>query len=80
MNDIDTARLIAYHDAVCFRGCGDDISTYPIPPDEWEPAMTDIERRGCAHCFAAVYHPTATEAQSGVCEDCQNRAPARHVR
>ena len=45
-----------------------------------QPAMTDIEKRGCAHCFAAVYHPTATEAQSGVCEDCQNRAPARHVR
>ena len=37
MNDIDTARLIAYHDSMCSPGCGEDISTYPIPPDEWEP-------------------------------------------
>jgi len=37
MNNIDTARLIAYHDSVCFPSCGEDISTYPIPPDGWEP-------------------------------------------
>ena len=77
MNDIDTARLIAYHDAVCFPGCGDDISTYPIPPDEWEPPVTAIEKHGCEHCFAAVYHPAATEAQSGVCEDCRAHALRR---
>ncbi|MGP4916214.1 hypothetical protein ACTXJ9_10985 [Brachybacterium tyrofermentans] len=28
-------RLIAYHDSFC--RCHDDISTYPTPPDEWEP-------------------------------------------
>ena len=32
-----TARLIAYHDTVCSPNCGDDISTYPIPPDDWSP-------------------------------------------
>lgn len=45
MNDIDTARLIAYHDAVCFPGCGEDISTYPIPPDEWEPSTSTLAAR-----------------------------------
>lgn len=29
-------RLIAYHDSICDSGCGDDISTYPIPPKDWE--------------------------------------------
>lgn len=33
----DTARLIAYHDTVCSPNCGDDISTYPTPPDDWSP-------------------------------------------
>ena len=37
MSNVDTARLIAYHDSVCFPACGEDISTYPIPPDDWEP-------------------------------------------
>ena len=32
-----TRRLISYHDSVCDANCGDDISTYPIPPDDWEP-------------------------------------------
>lgn len=31
------ARLIAYHDTVaCSPWCHDDVSTYPIPPDNWE--------------------------------------------
>lgn len=35
---IDLDRLIAYHDqVVCNANCGEDISTYPIPPDDWEP-------------------------------------------
>ena len=80
MNDIDNARLIAYHDAVCFPGCGDDISTYPIPPDEWEPPVTAIEKHGCANCFAAVYYPTSDEKRHGTCQDCQFRATTRHVR
>ena len=34
---IDLDRLIAYHDSVCDANCGDDISTYPIPPKDWKP-------------------------------------------
>ena len=34
---IDLDRLIAYHDSVCESGCKEDISTYPIPPEDWEP-------------------------------------------
>lgn len=41
MKNIDTARLIAYHDSICSPGCGEDISTYPIPPDDWEPPEPD---------------------------------------
>ncbi|MCT2177441.1 hypothetical protein M3F63_07130 [Brachybacterium muris] len=37
----DTARLIAYHDTVCSPNCGDDISTYPTPPDDWTPGTSD---------------------------------------
>ena len=80
MNDIDTARLIAYHDSVCFPGCGEDISTYPIPPDEWEPPMTAIEKHGCAHCFAAVYDPTDEEKRRGTCQDCHSRTTNRNDR
>ena len=36
--------------------------------------MTDIEKHGCAHCFAAVYHPTAEEKRRGICDDCHLRA------
>lgn len=36
-NLIELDRLIAYHDSVCHSHCGEDISTYPIPPDDWEP-------------------------------------------
>ena len=32
-----TRRLIAYHDSVCDANCGDDISTYPMPPKDWKP-------------------------------------------
>lgn len=35
--DPETRRLIAYHDSVCVANCGDDISTYPIPPKDWKP-------------------------------------------
>ena len=45
MNDLDTARLIAYHDSMCSPGCGEDISTYPIPPDDWEPPMPALATR-----------------------------------
>lgn len=34
-------RLIAYHDSVCVANCGDDISTYPIPPDDWKPDVNE---------------------------------------
>ena len=37
----DTARLIAYHDTVCSPNCGDDISTYPTPPDETRRSKMD---------------------------------------
>ena len=40
---------------------------------------TDIEKDGCAHCFAAVYHPTDEEKRRGVCEDCRIRARERAV-
>ena len=36
--------------------------------------MADIEKHGCAHCFGAVYHPTAEEAGTGVCTPCHRRA------
>ena len=36
--------------------------------------MSDIEKYGCAHCLAAVYHPTAEEASTGVCTPCHRRA------
>ena len=36
--------------------------------------MTSIEEYGCAHCFAAVYHPTSDEKRSGICQDCTARA------
>ena len=39
--------------------------------------MSDIEKYGCAHCFAAVYHPTVEEKRSGVCIDCRRRARRR---
>ena len=39
--DSETRRLIAYHDSVCGAWCNDDISTYPIPPDDWKP---DVQR------------------------------------
>lgn len=38
------------------------------------PAMTAIEKHGCAHCFAAVYHPTDEEKRRGTCDDCHARA------
>lgn len=41
--------------------------------------ITDIEKHGCAHCFAAVYHPTAEEKRRGVCEDCHRRRINRAV-
>lgn len=33
--DTERTRQIAYHDSFC--RCHDDISTYPTPPDDWEP-------------------------------------------
>lgn len=33
----DRHRMVAYYDTVCDPGCKEDISTYPIPPDDWEP-------------------------------------------
>ena len=36
--------------------------------------MADIEKHGCAHCFAAVYHPTTEEERRGTCDDCHLRA------
>ena len=36
--------------------------------------MTTIEEYGCAHCFAAVYHPTAEERRRGTCQDCHRHA------
>ena len=39
--------------------------------------MSDIEEYGCAHCFAAVYRPTAEEAGAGVCTPCHRRAMDR---
>ena len=38
-----------------------------------EAPMTDIEKHGCAHCFAAVYDPTDEEKRRGTCQDCQDR-------
>ena len=54
MNDAETARLIAYHDSVCFPGCGEDISTYPIPPDDWAPPMTETRAFGHSHRNAGL--------------------------
>ena len=39
-----------------------------------QPPMADIEKYGCAHCFAAVYHPTTEEKRRGTCQDCHARA------
>lgn len=39
--------------------------------------MSNIEKHGCAHCFAAVYHPTDEEKRRGVCNDCHLRALER---
>ena len=42
--------------------------------------MSAIEKHGCAHCFAAVYHPTSDEKRHGICQDCHSRTPTRHAR
>ena len=42
--------------------------------------MSDIEKWGCAHCFAAVYSPTDEEKRRGTCTDCHRRAMAHAVR
>ena len=39
--------------------------------------MADIEKHGCAHCFAAVYDPTDEEKRRGICDDCHRRAMER---
>ena len=39
--------------------------------------MADIEKHGCAHCFAAVYDPTDEEKRRGICNDCHLRAMER---
>ena len=42
-----------------------------------DPAMSDIETYGCAHCFAAVYHPTVEEERHGICAPCHRRVRER---
>ena len=42
-----------------------------------KPTMPDIEKHGCAHCFAAVYHPTSDEKRHGICQDCHSHALRR---
>ena len=38
-----------------------------------KPTMSNIEKHGCAYCFAAVYHPTDEEKRRGICNDCHLR-------
>ena len=45
-----------------------------------KPAMPDIEKHGCAHCFAAVYDPTDEEKRRGTCQDCHSRTTNRNDR
>ena len=35
--------------------------------------LSSIEEYGCAHCFAAVYHPTSEEKARGTCTSCHRR-------
>ena len=67
----DTARRIAYHDSVCFPNCGDDISTYPTPPNDWSPH--DLTKRIArilnneGWTFEGIHEP----GEYDECEDCR---------
>lgn len=41
--------------------------------------MSNIEKWGCDHCFAAVYDPTDEEERDGICDDCHRRRINRAV-